>query len=75
MRDGPTHFKNETLRLVAKGLQVPHHFTLPYSPWSNGAVERLGKEMLRFFRSVVSELQMHSSKKARSSTFSTECTE
>lgn len=58
MSDGPTHFKNETLRLVSKGLRVPHHFTLPYCPWSNGAVERLGKELLRTFRAVTSELKM-----------------
>lgn len=57
MSDGPTHFKNETVRRVAKGLKVPHHFTLPYTPWSNCAVERLGKELLRVFRSVSSELQ------------------
>ena len=37
---------------------MPHHFTLPYAPWSNGGIERLGKELLRVFRSVVSELQM-----------------
>lgn len=42
MTDGPTHFKNETLRLVSKGLMDPHHFKIPYCPWSNGAVERLG---------------------------------
>lgn len=58
MSDGPTHFKNETIRQLAKGLRVPHHFTLPYSPWSNGGIERLGKELLRTFRAVVSELQM-----------------
>ena len=58
MSDGPTHFKNDTLRLLAKSLKVKHHFTLPYSPWSNGAVERLGKELLRVFRAVLSELQM-----------------
>jgi transposase InsO family protein len=58
MSDWPTHFKNETLRLVSKGLKVPHHFTLTYCPWSNGAVERLGKELLKTFRAVVSELQM-----------------
>lgn len=32
MSDGPTHFKNETLRLLSKGLKVRHHFTLPYFP-------------------------------------------
>lgn len=58
MSDGPTHFKNETVRLVAKGLRVPHHFTLPYTPWSNGGIERLGKEILRAFRAIASELRM-----------------
>lgn len=58
MSDGPTHFKNETVRMVCKNLKVPHHFTLPYSPWSNGAVERLGKELLRVLRSVCSEMQL-----------------
>ena len=58
MSDGPTHFRNETVRLIGKGLKVPHHFTLPYNPWSNGAVERLGRELLRVMRSVLSELQM-----------------
>ena len=57
MSDGPTHFKNETVRAVTRGLKVPHHFTLPYTPWSNSAVERLGKEILRALRSIVSELQ------------------
>lgn len=27
MSDGPTNFKNETVRLATKGLRVPHHFT------------------------------------------------
>ena len=58
MSDGPAHFKNETVRLLSRGLKVPHHFTLPYTPWSNGSIERLGKELLRVFRSVISELQM-----------------
>ena len=58
MSDSPTHFKNETLRLLAKGLKNNHHFTLPYSPWTNGAVERLGKEILRSARSLLSELKL-----------------
>lgn len=58
MSVGPTHFKNETIRSLTKSLKVPHHFTLPYKPWINGAVERLGKELLRTFRAIVSELQM-----------------
>ena len=58
MSDSPTHFKNETLRLLAKGLNTRHHFTFPYAPWSNGAVERLGKELLRVCRSLLSELKL-----------------
>eukprot|EP00737_Agarophyton_chilense_P004793 gb/GEZJ01006384.1/.p2 GENE.gb/GEZJ01006384.1/~~gb/GEZJ01006384.1/.p2 ORF type:complete len:161 (-),score=13.18 gb/GEZJ01006384.1/:638-1120(-) len=58
MSDGPTHFKNETIRLVSTGLMVPHHFTVPYSSWSNRAVERLGKELLRVLRATFSEFQM-----------------
>lgn len=55
--DGTIHFKNETVRLVTKGLKVPYHFTLPYNPWSSSAVERFVKYALKTFRSVLSELQ------------------
>lgn len=58
MSDGPTNFLNEIVRRVCKGLKAPHHFTLPYTPWSNGSIERLGKELLRVFRSVITELQL-----------------
>lgn len=58
MSDGPTHFKNETARLVTRGLKTPHHFTLSYCPWSNGAVERLGRKLFCVLRAMISELQM-----------------
>lgn len=58
MSDGPTHFKDETIRLLTKGLHVLHRSTIPYCPWSNGAVERLGKEVLRAARSLLSVLQL-----------------
>lgn len=58
MSDGPTHFRNETMRQVAKGLKCKHHFTTAYCPWSNGGIERLGKEILRTARSLLSELKM-----------------
>ena len=49
MSDGPTHFKNETVHKVSKGLKVPHHFTLPYTPWSKWDIFRVAKRayMLR----------------------------
>lgn len=58
MSYGPTHFRNETIRLVSKALATPHHFTLPYCPWSNGPVKRLGRELLLVLRETLSELQM-----------------
>lgn len=62
MSDGPTHFKNETVCHVFKGLKLPHHFMLPYYPWSNSAVERLGRELLCVIRSLISELQIDNKK-------------
>lgn len=35
MPDGSTYFKNKVLCIVAKGLRVSHHFTLPYFPRGN----------------------------------------
>lgn len=61
MSDDPTHFKNETLRLVANGFRMPHYFTLPYKPWSNGRIEFLGKELLCDMREITSELGLHNS--------------
>lgn len=58
MSDGPSHFRSETIRRLTKGLRAPHHFTLPYCPWSNGSIERLGKELLRVALSIISELQL-----------------
>lgn len=58
MSDGGCHFKKVTVRKLARGLKRPHHFTLPYIPWSNGAVERLGREVLRHFRTIMSELEL-----------------
>lgn len=58
MPDGPKHFKYDILQLVSKGLLVPHHFILPYTPWSTSVVERLGEELLGVFCDVSSELRL-----------------
>lgn len=58
MSDEPTYFKNETIRLLTKGLSTAHHFTLSYCPWSNKEVVRLGKESLQVARVVLFELPM-----------------
>lgn len=46
MSDVSTHFENVTVCLVLEGFKVPHYFTLPYTTWSDEAVERFGKELL-----------------------------
>lgn len=56
MSDDPTHFRNETIQLVSKSLCMPQHFSEPYTPWSNGAVERLEKKVLRVAHAFLSEL-------------------
>lgn len=62
MSDGKTHFKNETLRLVAKSARVLHHFTKAYTPLSDGADKRLDNELLLVFWAVLSEQQMRPEK-------------
>lgn len=32
MSDGPSHFRNEAVRVLANGLKTPHHFIIPYCP-------------------------------------------
>ena len=44
--DGAPHFKNETLKLVAAKLAASHRFSVAYSSWSNGAVERINLEVI-----------------------------
>lgn len=53
-----THLDNDVLPLFAKWKRVPQHFTLPHSPWNNGGVERIVKELLRVFPAMVSELRL-----------------
>lgn len=54
----PTYFQNESIRLLIKELKVRHRCTLSYCPWSNGVVERLGKELLQVAREMLSESQL-----------------
>lgn len=61
MLDGRAPFRSESVRLLSKGLEVLHHFSFPYCLWSSGAVEHLGKKLLRVARLVLSELKMRAS--------------
>ena len=56
--DQGTHFKNEVIRHLLEQMNSSHHFTLPYTPWSNGTVEVVGRELLRCIRALLSEFQL-----------------
>ena len=50
--DTATHFKNAMLTRLREALRVDHQFAVAYSPWSNGACERMVKEVVLFALSV-----------------------
>lgn len=54
MSDGMTNFENNTLRLFWKGVKEPHHFTLAHCTCDNGAMELLGRELVRVLRATLS---------------------
>ena len=56
--DQGAHFKNRLLKDLTREMKVQHHFTTAYSPWANGTVERVCKEVLRATRALLSELRL-----------------
>ena len=53
--DQGSHFKNRLLAALISEIKVHHHFTTAYSPWANGSVERVCREVLRATRALLSE--------------------
>ena len=53
--DQGAHFKNVVLKSLAEDYGINHHFTIAYSPWANGTVERLCREVLRTTRALLAE--------------------
>src|SRR5690606_19352642 len=51
--DNGTQFVNRTVDQLNRYLGVQHHRVLPYSPESNGHVERANQEVLRHLRTLV----------------------
>lgn len=56
--DQGTHFKNRLMTMICRELRTKHHFTTAYSPWSNGTVERVCREILRVARALCSEWKL-----------------
>ena len=53
--DGGSHFANALVRLLVTRLKLQHHFTVAYSPWTNGTAERVNREILKLLRSLMSQ--------------------
>lgn len=56
--DRGSHFKNEVVELLRDQNRASHRFTLAYTPWSNGTVEVVNREVLRVLRALCSELRI-----------------
>ena len=57
--DRGTHFKNTLMAEISKRLHAHHSFTAPNAPHTNGTVERLGREVLRATRALLSEVRLN----------------
>jgi transposase InsO family protein len=56
--DQGSHFKNSLVVGLRQTLRTRHYFTLVYTPWSNGAVEVVNREIMRVFRALLGQFRM-----------------
>ena len=56
--DQGAQFRNKLMKELSKAMRFRHKFTFPYSPWSNGTVERVNREIIKLLRSFCSEFQV-----------------
>ncbi len=52
------HFKNQLFEELPRRLGTNHHFTAAYSPWANGSVERLDRDILSVLRTILNEQRL-----------------
>lgn len=55
--DQGAHFKNELMQALTEELRATQQFTTAYSPWANGSVERVCREILRACSAVLQEFR------------------
>ncbi|KAE9009233.1 hypothetical protein PR001_g16486 [Phytophthora rubi] len=56
--DQGVHFRNETIASLCSRLKIPQDFTPVYSPWVNGTVERVNRDILQVIRALLMELRL-----------------
>lgn len=52
------HFINETLRQLATVYNISHRPKIAYTPWTNGTVERLNRDIIAARRALIAELKL-----------------
>uniref|UniRef100_H3H3G8 Integrase catalytic domain-containing protein n=1 Tax=Phytophthora ramorum TaxID=164328 RepID=H3H3G8_PHYRM len=57
--DQGAHFRNQIIELLQRALGVQHHFTTAYTPWANGTVKVVNREILKCVRALLSERKLH----------------
>lgn len=56
--DNGSHFANKFLKALFEALKFKQRFRIKYSPWSNGRIERVNKEVLKLLRILKSEFRV-----------------
>ncbi|KAF1317985.1 Dynein heavy chain, partial [Globisporangium splendens] len=56
--DNGSHFKNDVLRELSSKLKAKQVFVPAYSPWINGTVERLNRDILQVVRVLLLEFKL-----------------
>lgn len=53
------HFRNQVVERLQRALGAHHHFTTFYTPWANGTVEVVNREVLKSVKALLSERRLH----------------
>ena len=56
--DSGTHFKNEVVQELSRRLKARQDVIVAYSPWINGSVERVNRDILQVLKAMLLEYQL-----------------
>ena len=56
--DQGAHFKNDVLSQLSRRLKSRQVFSVAYSPWINGSVERVNRDLLQVLRALILEYKL-----------------
>ncbi|KAG6610583.1 uncharacterized protein IUM83_06707 [Phytophthora cinnamomi] len=56
--DQGAHFRNQVIAELQRALGAHHHFTTAYTPWANGTVEVVNREVLKAVKALLSERRL-----------------